>query len=225
MDEGSGKTVRDYMGNYGESGIEGKAEWVEGKFGKALSFDGSGGHVQVKFEPDLQLLNESDFTFALWFKSETLPGERGTWIAGFQQMDGNGTGRTWMGLQDGTELVYSALGNIRPLGALPEVDRWHHLAIVVTEDGANDSLQLYSDGILMTEEPLSIETSEGDYLIGCHKNLSATNSWEGAMDDIVLIGKALAPEEVRDLMNNGALGVLSIESQGKLATTWGHLRR
>jgi hypothetical protein len=221
MDEGSGKTVKDFVGNYSDGEINGKAEWVDGKSGKALRFDGSGGHVQVPFNPEFQVLNETDFTFALWFKTETLPTDRGTWIAGFQQMDANGTGRTWMGLQDSTDMVYSALGNIRPTGAVPEVDQWCHFALVVEEAGAGDNLKLYSNGKLETEMPLSVETSEGDYLIGCHKNLSADNSWEGVIDDVVIIAKALTEEELEQLMNNGLSGILAVESRGKLTTTWG----
>jgi hypothetical protein len=225
MDEGSGKAVKDFTGNFSDGEISGKAEWVDGKFGEALRFDGSGGHVQISFSPKSQVLNESDFTFAFWFKTETLPTDRGTWIAGFQQMDANGTGRTWMGLQSDTNVPYSALGNIRPVGAVPEVDQWSHFAVVVEEAGASDNLRLYSDGTLVTEQPLSVETSEGDYLIGCHKNLNAVNSWEGIIDDVVIINKALTAEELGQLMNSGVQGVLAVKSRGKLTTTWGYLRQ
>ena len=224
MDEGSSKVVKDYMGNFSDSEINGKAEWVNGKFGKALQFDGSGGHVLVPFNPEFQMLNVSDFTFALWFMTETLPKDRGNWIAGFQQTDLNGTGRTWMGIQADTDAAYTALGNIRPLGSVPEVDKWHHLALVVKEDGASDTIQVYSDGQLITEEPLSVEDCEGDFLIGCHKNLDAINSWEGILDEIVIISKALTPEEVKQLMDDGVSGVLAVHSPGKLMSTWGSLR-
>lgn len=224
MDEGSGKTVGDFMGNYKDGEINGKAEWVDGRFGKALKFDGSGGHVLVPFSPEAQVLNESDFTFALWFNTEVLPTERGTWIAGFQQMDLNGTGRTWMGLQADTNVPYSALGNIRPIGTVPVVGQWSHFAVVVEEAGAGDNLRLYSDGILVTEEALSVETSEGDLLIGCHKNLNAVNSWEGIIDEVVIIGKALSEEEIKQLINEGVSGILAIESRGKLMTTWAYLK-
>ena len=224
MDEGVGKTVGDFMGNHSDSEIIGDAEWVEGRFGKALRFDGSGGHVLISFDPKFAVLNQDDFTFALWFKAEALPGDRGTWIAGFQQTDANGTGRTWMGLQDGTDLVYSALGNIRPVGAMPEADKWCHFTLVVYEDGAGDTLQLYSDGVLQTEEPLSVEDCEGDYLIGCHKNLNAVNSWEGVLDEVVIIRKALTETEVNQLMNDGVVHALAVDGRGKLATNWGYLK-
>ncbi len=224
MDEGSGKVVRDVTGNHGESEIVVQGDWTDGKFGKALSFDGSGGHVQIAFDPKFAVINESDFTFGIWFMTETLPKDRGTWIAGFQQMDANGTGRTWMGIQNDTEAMYSALGNIRPLGAVPEVGQWTHFASVVEEDGDNDTIRIYSDGELMTEEPLSVETCEGDYLIGCHKNLQAINSWEGILDEVVLINKALTEEELSDLMTQGVQGILAVESRSKLATTWGEIR-
>jgi len=126
-----------------------------------------------------------------------------------------------MGIQDGTEAMYSALGNIRPLGAVPEVGRWTHFASVVEEDGDNDTIRIYSDGELMTEEPLSVETCEGNYLIGCHKNLQAINSREGILDEVVLISKALTEEELSDLMTRDVQGILAVESRGKLALDLG----
>lgn len=129
-----------------------------------------------------------------------------------------------MGLRDGSDLVYSAIGNIRPEGTVPEVGKWHHFALVVTEGGANDNLLLYSDGEMIMEMPLSVEDCEGDYLIGCHKNLTEVNSWEGLIDEVVLINKALTPDELNQLMNDGVSATLAVDRRGKLATTWGNLR-
>ena len=226
MDEGSGKAVKDFTSNFSDGEITGKAEWGDGRFGKALRFDGSTTYVQIPFNPEFQVLNKVDgFTFAAWFKTETLWSQRGTWIAGFQQMDANGTGRTWMGIKDGDK-TYSYLGNGDTFGVPPEVDQWYHFAVVVKEEGAIDTIQAYSNG--KPEEAPSmrgIETCEGDYLIGCHKDKNAVNFWEGMIDDVVIINKALTEEELNQLMNNGVSGILSVESRDKLAITWGYLRQ
>ena len=62
---------------------------------------------------------------------------------------------------------------------------------------------------------------KGDFLIGAHKALNAINFWEGLMDELVIINKALSEAEIGELMNTGAMGILLVESPGKLATTWG----
>lgn len=96
LDDGAGNAVKDITGNHKDGKINGSAKWVDGKFGKALQFD-TKTHIQIPFNKKFQVLNEGDFTFTLWFKTEELPTKRGIWIAGFQQDDLGGTGRTWFG--------------------------------------------------------------------------------------------------------------------------------
>ena len=50
FDEGKGKVATDSSGN-GNDGEIHDAEWVDGKFGKALSFDGVGNWVEVPHSP------------------------------------------------------------------------------------------------------------------------------------------------------------------------------
>jgi len=57
MDAGAGKFVTDYMGNYDDAEITG-GEWGEGRFGRALSFDGSDAHAQVPFSPEFHMFNQ-----------------------------------------------------------------------------------------------------------------------------------------------------------------------
>ena len=73
--------------------------------------------------------------------------------------------------------------------------------------------------------PLSVEDCEGDFLIGCHKNLTAVNSWEGLIDEVVIMNKALTSDEVNRLMNEGVSTLLAVKAQNKLATAWGNLKR
>jgi hypothetical protein len=223
LDEGSGKVVKESTGNFSDGEIIGEAEWVDGKFGKALRLDGST-YVQIPFNPKFQVLNEGGFTFAAWFNTETLYSIRGDYVAGFQQMDGNGTGRTWMGIKGG-DRSYSYLGNGDTFGTSPEIGQWYHFAIVVEEGGDIDTIQIYSNGKPETApSSRGIETCEGDLLIGCHKDKIKINFWEGLIDDIVIINKALTEEEINELMNKGVSGFLAVESRDKLTTTWGYLK-
>lgn len=228
MEEGAGKKVADSTGNHKDGEIVGKAEWVDGKFGKALRFDGSTTYVQIPFNPDFQVLNEGDITFAAWFKTEVLPAERGSYIAGFQQMDLNGIGRNWLALgpnSGATDETYSYLGNGFALAVPPEVGEWYHFALVAKEEGDVDTLQAYSNGKPeMDSVALGIETCEGDYLIGCHKAKTPLNFWEGIIDEVVIINKALTEAQISELMNKGVSGVLAVEGKDKLTTTWGVLK-
>jgi len=227
MEEGSGNAVVDFTGNHDDGVITGTAEWVDGRFGKALRFDGSTTYVQIPFNTKFQVLNEGDgFTFAAWIKTEVLASKRGNYIAGAQQMDLNGDGRTWMGLYDVADEAYCYLGNARTLGAPAVVDEWYHFAVVITEEGDIDTVQIYSNGKAERDlQNYGVETCEGDYLLGCHKAFNVVNFWEGLIDDVVLISKPLTESELSELMSKGVAGVLAVDGRDKLAATWGQIRQ
>ena len=48
FDEGSGKKTEDSSGNKLTGELEGGCDWVDGKFGKAIKFDGKTGFVAIK---------------------------------------------------------------------------------------------------------------------------------------------------------------------------------
>ena len=52
FDEGSGSVVKDSSGNGNDGTIHG-AKWVDGKYGKALSFDGNGDYVEITPRSDV----------------------------------------------------------------------------------------------------------------------------------------------------------------------------
>ena len=135
--------------------------WKDGKFGKALDFDGSTGYVEVPFDESMRVLNASDFTLAAWFTPDDIPTEN---KEVFQQGDNNGTGRTWI-FVDSTNEIRSFLGNATTgAGIGVEAGEWYHGAVVVTEDGASDIVQLYVNGEAVgAPTPQSIEDSEGSY--------------------------------------------------------------
>jgi hypothetical protein len=67
FDEGSGNIAKDSSGNNNDGIIHG-AEFDDGKFGKALSFDGVDDYVERSYDPDFTPGNDS-WTIALWVKA------------------------------------------------------------------------------------------------------------------------------------------------------------
>ena len=49
FDEGSGTIAYDYSGQGNDGTIEGDPQWVAGKIGGAMQFDGDGDQIQLKF--------------------------------------------------------------------------------------------------------------------------------------------------------------------------------
>lgn len=218
FEEGSGKAVKDISGNGNNGEIIGGAQWTDGKIGKALDFDGSTGYVLIPFGNSMELINKRDFTFAAWFRPDAVPSEN---KEVFQQGDKNGTGRTWLYLAANTGEIQTYLGNAATLsGVQIEPEKWYHTAMVITEAGGTDTIQFYINGEPAgTPSQKGLEDSQGDFFIGCHKNI--TNFWAGIIDEVALINKALNQAEIKTLMSGGIQGVLSIEPMGKLALTWG----
>lgn len=68
FNEGSGNTAKDSIGT--NNGIITNATWVDGKDGKALSFDGSGDYVNIQ-NPFSGIQNQ--FTFECWIKINAWP--------------------------------------------------------------------------------------------------------------------------------------------------------
>ena len=199
FDEGAGTTAGDSSGNGNAGELNGTLEWATGKIDGALDFDGATGYVLVPHSDSLKVLNEGDFTISAWFKLDALPTVNQMVV---QQGDNNGNGRTWLFVAADEE-IRSFLGNTTTgSGVYVEADTWYHAAVVVTEGGATDSVQVYVNGEA-AGNPVAVgmETSEGDYYIGCHKNL--TNFWDGLIDDVRLYNHGLNAVELRGLILGG----------------------
>jgi len=128
----------------------------------------------------------------MWFKQDVVEG-----IANLlQQTDVNGTGRTLL-LADAADGIRAYLGGTSTLsGVIEEADLWYHVAMVVTEGGAADTITFYINGEQAgTPAQVDSEDCEGDYLIGTNKGLDGR--WiNGLVDDFRLYNHALSEAEV-----------------------------
>lgn len=224
FDEDSGKVAKDYSGNGNDGEIKGKPERLKGVFKTALRFDGST-YVEIPFSKSLWVLNKGDFTLAAWFYSEKLPPPE--WVeCVFQQGDKNGTGRSWLFIEQGAaNEINSFLGGATTHSGVKveEERKWYHAALAVKEGGAQDQSQIYVNGkVEAGPNTISVEDSEGNYFIGAHKAIKGF--FIGVIDEVVLINKALSEKEVKELMEKGVMGMLSVKRKGKLSTCWGSLK-
>jgi hypothetical protein len=196
FDEGPGPTAADASGNKNNGALMGGVQWVAQETGGALEFDGSTGYIQIPFSESLRVLNASSFTLTAWFRADAIPSEN---KEVFQQGDTNGTGRTWLYINN-TGLIQTYLGgSATPSGVNVTAETWFHAALVITEAGSADAIQIYINGKPVgTAVQKGMESSDGPYFIGCHKNL--TNFWDGLIDDVRLYNRALSAEEIRAMV-------------------------
>jgi hypothetical protein len=197
-DEGPGPKVLDASGNKNDGTLTGGVQWVAHEAGGALEFDGTSGYVTIPFSESLRVTNRGGgFTLSAWFLANEVPSGSARNL--FQQADLNGLGRTWLFVSNTNE-IRTFLGNAAtPSGLGVEAGVWCHAAVVVTEGGATDTMQMYVNGKPAgVPGQRGVEDSQGEFYIGTHKNKNGF--WNGKVDDVRLYNRPLSPEEIRAMV-------------------------
>ncbi len=187
FDETSGDVALDEQGS--NNGTVYEAERVNGRFGRALKFDGEDDEVVVQPSNNLAI-NGNEITLTTWFKLDEV-GNDGVLL--FQntkyilKIDKHGK-LSFALYSPGYEVVI-----INWNDRIIDTD-WHHFA--GTYDG--NSLKLYLDGELMNSEPNSgnIKHSDSDIYIGSQKN---TNHFKGLLDLTGIYDITLSDQEIQSL--------------------------
>lgn len=221
FEEGAGNKIVDSSGNGNAGDIEGSPGWVNGKFGKALDFDGSGDHVII---PDSNSLELAELTLAAWVYLRSYP-EDARIIS--QEVDGDPYSTYSIMMSGGgyTKLEFRiALDNSRkriPTNADVPLNEWTHVAAtydgsdaVVYINGQIDKEEAHSGVLLATDNPVYLGGSE----------FWDPRLFDGLMDDAVIFNVALSQEDIQDLMKIGLATTLAVEPSGKAATTWAQIK-
>jgi hypothetical protein len=197
LDESSGTIAKDSSGNGNDGTIEGDPQWVAGKIGGAMQFDGDGDSIQLKFV--FTTLGSSSNTVAAWIKvplagTEGLGAtERVGLILGSYPDSPN---TNWELHNDGQMRLYWNGGQINQYATTDLRDNnWHHIAWV--RDKATDAIYMYIDGQLEK----TIATLGSDITFTTPHSIAADNraappNFHGALDDIQVYSRALSQEEI-----------------------------
>ena len=70
LDEGSGKEAKDASGNGNHGEFVGDPQWVDGKYGKAVEFNGTSDYIEVLDADPISM--DTDVTCAAWFRAPLL---------------------------------------------------------------------------------------------------------------------------------------------------------
>ncbi len=223
FDEGSGETAEDSSGNENDGTLINNAEWVEGKFGQALDFDGVNAYVNI---PNSDSLNPTEeITLSALIKPSDVTSF--TYIEIMRQESGDQ--RKLFSFQlNGTQL---SLG-LNTAGSYWETDfpitakdytdgEWHHVAYtydgsqaILYVDGELDNSQDRSGDIAVAVVPLMIGSSagSGEFFIGL-------------IDEVAMFNVALAEQDIQDIANLGLKqAVTAVDLSGKLSTTWAAIK-
>jgi len=192
FDETSGTTAKDSAGTH--TGTVANGTWVEGKYGKALSFNGTSSCVSVPNSADLQL--SGSFTLSAWVKPSTL--KQGAPI--FFKEDEPGSFSSYSLYFGAFEEGYVS-GYVAEPSGYAEVEAaekltagtWAHESM--TSDGT--TLRLYQNGKQVdTASAKAVLESEGPLLIGCTKTFGGGEYFNGVIDNVRVYNKALSAPEI-----------------------------
>lgn len=192
FDEGSGTTAYDSSGNRKNGTLTNGPAWVDGKYGKALLFDGTNDYVAI---PDLYASSPSSLTIVAWINSPltgigSIPFihhcRNGEFFLNNEAQGYVGTG---VKLTNGVWYVISA-----PTTA----NVWHHIVGTWIK---GDSIKLYIDGTLVNQTSVP-----NYYLFNAYWENAAIGSrygwhafFNGTIDEVMVFGRALNAEEIQTL--------------------------
>jgi hypothetical protein len=219
FDEGKGNTVIDSTGKGNDGTLKNEPKWVEGKFGKAIAFDGT--KQQSMSTIASTMMDPYPYTFMAWVKLDEY------------NPDGN-TGAVVMGNYSGdskSSIFYVSNSGMLSVRPHPGTDlkgttkiplgEWTHVA--ATLEGS--TLKVYVNG----EEDGS--GNSAGYASGLSKPfVIGKASWydgsffTGVIDEAALFNIALTESEIRNIMNSGLEGKADVSLAGKLTTAWANIK-
>lgn len=202
FEEGTGTKAGDMSGNGNTGTLTNMAEndWVNGKLGKALDFDGSNDYVGLFSNP---LSSMSASSAAMWIKLNNLLLGSGGYSPTFLNLytDTNNNLRIAHDEAGPGRIVVSYISGGTQRGRQTSAGKvtansWYHIAY--TFDGTN--LKIYINGIVSDESAQSWGVG-GVNLIGSRD--ATTGAINGTMDEVRIYNRALEQSEITALYNSG----------------------
>jgi hypothetical protein len=195
LDEGSGTTAFDSSSNENDASFEGSPAWVEdGKFGKALKFDGSSDYLAAPDSESLDI-NADQLSIAAWINGEDWPAANHI----VRKIADTGTGSIYMiRVQPDTMRVYlntSAGETIVQGTTVLNTNEWYHVALIY--DGAE--ARIYVNGQLDVSMNVSGELTQSNNELRIGRGEPA-GYFVGMIDDVRLYNHALTESELLSAM-------------------------
>jgi hypothetical protein len=193
LDEGSGTTAHDSSGNGNDGTLINGPTWVDGKLGKALSFDGIDDYVEIPDSPELKLDESKGLTIMLWLYRTSYPQYDNVLVS---KQSASGWVEYQLDLVDTGDLefrTYSDDNVVIGSVSVPDANEWYHVAYVMN----GTQWDFYVNGTLENSgtTPYDLYVSDNNVTIGKDFGFF-TAAFNGTIDDVEIYSRALSAGEI-----------------------------
>jgi hypothetical protein len=207
FDEGSGTIVTD-LSEYGNNGtLQGDPQWVNGKFGKALQFDGVDDYVEIPHADILTVDNE--VTVMAWINVERLGFSDADNYQGIVAKSNNPRSYSLYTQGSGTlhfsttSTATNAYVGSSSSGQVP-LNEWVHVAAKVEDGGHVYYINGEPSGTGGSDIVLPGTDDTSPVVIG-RTGEGANRSLLGMIDDVRIYNEALTQEEIQAIMQGAGM--------------------
>jgi hypothetical protein len=218
FDDNKGDTAKDSSQNGNDGTFIGDPQWVEGKFGKALSFDGVDDYMDTGLNTDDL---SSPITISFWMNAAQI--KKSPLVSGYNGADPNAN--RW-----DIQLNRDGAGKIRWVehegrdGAISETviqaDTWYHIAVI--HDLPNSESHIFVNGELEATAKIEQDLNTGRVLQIADGD---GDCYGGIIDDVAIFNAVLTEDDILTIMNKGLEGMTAVSPSGKLASTWADIKQ
>jgi hypothetical protein len=212
FNEGSGTQAGDFSGNGNNGTLTNGPTWVNGRFGKALLFDGSTQHINWSSP----LVTAAPFTVCAWFKADQLATTKGDEMQIWTSSDTVGGGSLkWfsmriddaVGNEDKVQVVTRQDGTIASFYTTSAItaQKWHHACYV---EIASNSREVYLDaGNKGTDStsvtPTGVDTTNVG-ILQTDQVPTYFDPFDGIIDEVRIYNRVLTATEIAALYQSGS---------------------
>ncbi|MEV2254298.1 sialidase family protein [Streptomyces sp. NPDC050147] len=204
---GQDPTTTDRAPRAKPAAVLGGASTTDGRFGKAITFDGRGDAVRLPFRSQLPL-GTKDFTASMWFRYSATSGEQPLlWMGGV----GTNQPQVWLRGEPAsnrvTGLITTRQGSTPPKSASVRTTsayndgQWHHIAL--RRGGGQLALSVDGTRITTADVPGTVTRTSG-YGFHVGQRVDSRAHFNGSIDEVRLYDRALSDAELASLGQGGA---------------------
>jgi len=218
FDEGSGQIANDSSENGNDAEFQGQPKWIDGKFGKALWFNGSTDYIAAPDSESLDI-NTDQLSIVAWINGEGWPAANHVVR---KVADGDTSAVYILRVQPETVRIYLNTGGgdeITDGTTVLPVNEWIHVAMIYD----SEEVRVYVNGELDGNKPQVGEVRQSNNELRIGRGEPA-GYFFGSIDEVAIFSSALTEEDIRDIMKTGLGMILPVESVGKLSIAWAEVK-